>query len=113
MLIFPDAFIKSKSVPVSKKGDSSLLNNYRPISILPAISKIFERVIYNQLYEYFNSNNLLTEEQYGSIFLKIYFIYVYCYYYSSSCISLYYVRRVSRGGPRGLCRPPPPLEIEK
>ena len=64
--IFPDAFKKSKIVPIFKKGDSSLLTNYIPISILPTISKIFERVIYNQLYEYFNTNNLLAElEQYG------------------------------------------------
>ena len=63
--IFPDAFKKSKIVPIFKKGDSSLPTNYRPISILPTISKIFERVIYNQLYEYFNTNNLLAEEQYG------------------------------------------------
>ena len=63
--IFPDAFKKSKIVPIFKKGDSSLLTNYRPISILPTISKIFERVIYNQTYEYFNTNNLLAEEQYG------------------------------------------------
>ena len=59
--IFPDAFKKSKIVPIFKKGDSSLLTNYRPISILPTISKIFERVIYNQVYELY----LLVEEQYG------------------------------------------------
>ena len=91
MLIFPDAFIKSKSVPVFKKGDSSLLNNYRPISILATISKIFESVIYNQLYEYFNSNNLLTEEQYGSIFLKFIsymFIVIIILLVASLCIML-------------------------
>ena len=42
-----------------------MLSNYRPISLLPTISKIFERILYNQLYDYFNSNNLLAEEQYG------------------------------------------------
>ena len=47
------------------KGESSVLTNYRPISIVPTISKIFERVIYNQLYEYFNTKNLLVKEQYG------------------------------------------------
>ena len=63
--IFPDAFKLSKVIPLFKKGDSSLLVNYRPISLLPTISKIFERVIHDQMYEYFNQFNLLTEQQYG------------------------------------------------
>ena len=48
-----------------KKGDSSLLVNYRPISLLPTISKIFQKVIHDQLYEYFDKYNLLAEQQYG------------------------------------------------
>ena len=63
--IFPDSFIISKITPLFKKGDVSLLSNYRPISLLLTISKIFERILCNQLYEYFNSNNLLTKQQYG------------------------------------------------
>ena len=63
--VFPDSFKISKIIPLFKKGDSSLLSNYRPISLLPTISKIFERILYNQLYEYFNNNNLLAEQQYG------------------------------------------------
>ena len=63
--IFPDSFKISKITPLFKKGDVSMLSNYRPISLLPTISKIFERILYNQLYDYFNSNNLLAEEQYG------------------------------------------------
>ena len=54
----------SKIIPLFKKGDSSLLSNYRLISLLPTISKIFERILYNQLYEYFD-NHLLAEQQYG------------------------------------------------
>ena len=49
--IFPDAFKVSKVIPLYKKGDSSLLVNYRPISLLPTISKIFEKVIHDQLYD--------------------------------------------------------------
>ena len=62
--IFPDAFKLSKVIPLFKKGDSSLWINYRPISLLPTISKIFEKVIHDQLYKYFDKYNLLAE-QYG------------------------------------------------
>ena len=55
----------SKIKPLFKKGDVTLLNSYRPISLLPYVSKIFERVLFNQLYEYFDRNDLLTQHQYG------------------------------------------------
>ena len=41
------------------------LNNYRPISILPTISKVFERLIFGKIYNYINTNSLLCEQQYG------------------------------------------------
>ena len=63
--IFPDALKVAKVKPLYKKGDSCCFNNYRPISLLPTISKIFERVMFSQLYSYFNINNLLSEQQYG------------------------------------------------
>ena len=63
--IFPEKFKIAKVKPLYKKGDKCCYNNYRPISILPTISKVFERVMYTQLYNYFNVNNLLTEQQYG------------------------------------------------
>ena len=72
--IFPDAFKLSKVIPLFKKGDSSGLVNYRSISLLPTISKILEKVIHDQLYEYFDKFNLLAEQQYGfrkKILLKI------------------------------------------
>ena len=45
--IFPNAFKVAKIIPIFKKCNSSLLVNYRPISLLPTISKIFERVIHD------------------------------------------------------------------
>ena len=62
--VFTETFKNSKIIPLYKKGDSSLLSNYRPISLLPTISKIFERILYNQLYQYFNDNELLAVQQY-------------------------------------------------
>ena len=63
--IFPDLLKIAKVKPLFKRGDACQLNNYRPISLLPTISKVFERVIYSQLYTYFSENNLLSEQQYG------------------------------------------------
>ena len=62
---FRESFKKSKIVPLFKKGAPSLLTNYRPISLLPTISKNFEKIIHDQMYEYLNDNNLLTEQQFG------------------------------------------------
>ena len=61
--IFPDKLKLAKVIPVFKKGDRTKLDNYRPISILPAISKIFERAIFDQLYIHFTHNNLFYESQ--------------------------------------------------
>ena len=63
--IFPEMLKIAKIKPLYKKGDSSCFNNYRPISLLPTISKVFERVIHTQLFNYFDVNDLLTEQQYG------------------------------------------------
>ena len=63
--IFPDKLKIAKVTPIHKKGDSKLITNYRPISVLPVISKIFETVICDQLNHYFVSNNLLCPQQYG------------------------------------------------
>ena len=54
----------AKVIPLYKKDDDRLFGNYRHISLLSSISKIFERIAFNQLYEYFTSNGLLYESQY-------------------------------------------------
>ena len=51
--------------PIFKKGDKQLIRNYRPISLLPICSKIFEKIISKNLYSYLNANNLLTKNQSG------------------------------------------------
>jgi len=50
---------------VSKKFDKTLISNYRPISLLSVISKIFEKFIYKTLYYHLTSNNILFKEQFG------------------------------------------------
>jgi hypothetical protein len=51
---------KARKRPIFKKGKKNDPNNYRPISVIPAVAKIFEKVIFEQLYNYFNINRLLT-----------------------------------------------------
>ena len=62
---FPDKWKIFKVLPVYKEDIKSDPNNYRPISILPIVSKIIEKVIFNQRYEYLTSNNLLGDSQHG------------------------------------------------
>ena len=47
------------------KNDKKIITNYRPISVLPVVSKVFETVIHEQLSDYFLSNNLFSTQQYG------------------------------------------------
>ena len=54
----------ARVTPVFKCGDTSLMTNYRPISILPCFSKMLERIMYNRLYKYLTKNNLLYCEQF-------------------------------------------------
>ena len=63
--IFPDTLKIAKVIPLYKKGDKALLENYRPISVLPSISKIFERIIFNQINDHFTSHDLYYNGQYG------------------------------------------------
>ena len=63
--IFPDTLKIAKIIPLFKKGDKTLLENYRPISILPAISKNFERIMFNQIHNHFSMHNLFYSGQYG------------------------------------------------
>ena len=51
--IFPDQLKLAKVVPVYKSGDSDSCNNYRPISVLPVFSKVFERIVHKRLYNFF------------------------------------------------------------
>ena len=54
--IFPDELKITKVTPLFKKDDPKVLTNYRPISLLPTISKVIEKIIFTQLSTYFNEN---------------------------------------------------------
>ena len=51
--------------PVHKKNDKQIISNYRPISLLPILAKVFERIIFKNLYNYLTDNKLLTKNQSG------------------------------------------------
>ena len=63
--LFPKELKKSKVIPIHKKNSKVEPGNYRPVSILSIISKIFERVVCEQLTEYLTCNNYLYELQSG------------------------------------------------
>lgn len=63
--IFPDALKLAKVIPIHKKGDKNDLNNYRPISLLPVFSKIFEHLLKNQIVDFFTNNALFSKKQFG------------------------------------------------
>lgn len=62
---FPSCEKMAKVTPLFKAGGRSNIDNYRPISVLNILSKVVERVVYNQLTTYLENNNLLSEHQYG------------------------------------------------
>ena len=63
--MFPDLWKKSNICPIHKKGNKQIINNYRPVSLLPICGKIFERLIFNSLFEYLEKYKLLSAHQSG------------------------------------------------
>ena len=63
--IFPDQLKIAKVTPIHKAGDIKCLANYRPISVLPALSKISEKLVYERLLEYLNKHGILSKNQFG------------------------------------------------
>ena len=62
---FPDKLKIAKVVPIFKKGDKQLFDNYRPVSILPAFSKIIEKLVYKRIMIFFDEHNILYNYQFG------------------------------------------------
>ena len=54
-----------KVAPVFKTGDRDNLNNYRPITVLPTIARVFEKLIYQQLYQFLDKHKILGKQQCG------------------------------------------------
>lgn len=63
--IFPDLLKIAKVIPLFKQDNRLFVQNYRPISLLPLLSKIFEKIVHKQLYNYLHANNVLFSNQFG------------------------------------------------
>ena len=61
----PDTWKRAKIVPLFKSGDNQTFSNYRPISLLPTMSKILEKAVNHQVVNYLEENNILFENQFG------------------------------------------------
>jgi hypothetical protein len=63
--IFPDVLKLAKVIPIHKSNDHANVSNYRPISLLSVFSKIFERVVYNRIFDHLTKNNFFYPKQFG------------------------------------------------
>jgi hypothetical protein len=62
---FPDSWKMAHVIPLYKKNDKSMPSNYRPVSLLSCCGKLFERIIFKHMYNYFLENNLIYKYQSG------------------------------------------------
>ena len=63
--IYPAMWKLANVTPIFKKENKQLVKNYRPLSLFPICGKLFEKIIFNNLYVYLNSNGLITSNQSG------------------------------------------------
>ena len=63
--IFPSCLKVARVIPIFKEGDRADVNNYRPISLLPFLSKVFEKLMYSRLNIFLTNNNILKNNQFG------------------------------------------------
>ena len=63
--IFPDQLKLSRVIPIYKNNSKTDIANYRPLSILPSISKILEKIYYNRLQTFINNNDIIIPSQHG------------------------------------------------
>ena len=62
---FPDCLKNAKVVPLFKSGSKTDVDNYRSISLLPVLSKVLEKIMYNRLIKFLDKNDILYEKQFG------------------------------------------------
>ena len=63
--IFPDDWKCARVIPLFKQDKSFDLNNYRPISVISVVAKVFERIVYDQLYNFLGNEGIISKQQSG------------------------------------------------
>ena len=63
--IVPNKLKEARVSPIYKSGDKLSTSNYRPISVLPSISKVLEKIISMRLFKFLDKNNILSSRQFG------------------------------------------------
>ena len=63
--VFPSELKLANVIPIYKAGDAQVFTNYRPVSVLPVFSKIFERIMYTRLLSFLNKHKILYDYQFG------------------------------------------------
>ena len=63
--IWPDSLKNAEVIPNYKNGEKHNMSNYRPISLISNIAKIFEKIIYNRLYDFISKNNIISSQLFG------------------------------------------------
>ena len=63
--VFPDDWKCARVTPLFKQGEASDLNNYRPISVISVIAKVFERIVCDQLYNFLSDEDIISTHQWG------------------------------------------------
>ena len=63
--IFPKMFKTAKVLPLYKKGDRLLLENYRPVSLLCSLSKVLEKIVFDKIVQFLTQHNILSDSQHG------------------------------------------------
>ena len=71
---YPDIWKKSNIIPVQRKNDKELVKNYRPTSLLPILVKLFEKIVFNRIYNFLLQDELINPNQ-------------FCFRPSDSCVN--------------------------
>ena len=62
---FSDDWKYARATPLYKQGDRCDVNNYHPISVIPIVAKVFERIVFEQLYAFLEERDILSQNQLG------------------------------------------------